>query len=166
MIDLSALLTLKGPLHATPAFVLIHNLAEALTHIHKIVMIHGDIAPSNLLWSPETEWQLSDLGAARWQSSPARMVPVGQYDFMVPETLNSGETTIASDVYGFGATVWAALTGDAPPAFGGALPDETPLNLICLIEQCLSDDPDERSPNGAAITSALDQLKASGHWNR
>jgi serine/threonine-protein kinase PknK len=164
LIDLAALLTLKGPLHITSAWTLIKNLAEARAHIHAIGMIHGDIAPSNLLWSPETEWQLTDFGLARWRSAPARTIPAGQYEFMAPETLDSGETTSASDIYGFGATAWAALTGDAPPAFGGALPDETPVDLMFLVEQCLSDTPAERPKDGSVIAETLAQMEVRGQW--
>ena len=83
---------------------------------------------------------------------------------MAPETLDSGETTSASDIYGFGATAWAALTGDAPPAFGGTLPDETPVDLMFLVEQCLSDNTAERPKDGGFIAEALAQLEVGGQW--
>lgn len=166
LIDLAMLLTLSAPLRPTPALILLKNLAAGLSHIHNIGMIHGDVAPSNLLWSPETEWQIGDFGLARWAYEAPRVSPAGQYDFMAPETLDAGNVSFVSDVYGFGATAWAALTGKAPPAFGGALPDETPTGLMILIEQCLSDNPDDRPQNGEHLVNALALIDGSDEWIR
>jgi predicted ATPase len=91
------------------------KLAGALETAHRAGILHRDIKPANILYTDFDEPALSDLGIAHVSGGfkTATGVFTGSPAFTAPEILSGDPPSRASDVYGLGATLFAALTGHA-----------------------------------------------------
>jgi len=91
------------------------KLAGALETAHRAGILHRDIKPANILYTDFGEPALSDFGIAHVSGGfkTATGVFTGSPAFTAPEILSGDPPSQASDVYGLGATVFAALTGHA-----------------------------------------------------
>jgi predicted ATPase len=91
------------------------KLAGALETAHRAGILHRDIKPANILYTDFGEPALSDFGIAHVSGGfkTATGVFTGSSAFTAPEILSGDPPSQASDVYGLGATLFAALTGHA-----------------------------------------------------
>ena len=91
------------------------KLAGALETAHRAGILHRDIKPANILYTDFGEPALSDFGIAHITGGfqTATGVFTGSPAFTAPEILSGDPPSQASDVYGLGATLFAALTGHA-----------------------------------------------------
>ncbi len=97
-------------------------LAGALETAHRNGILHLDLKPANVLVSRFGEPKLGDFGISRLPgvaetSGAVRASPA----FAAPERLADGTATVATDLYGLGATLFTLLTG--APAFQGEAAD-------------------------------------------
>ncbi|MDR7172922.1 non-specific serine/threonine protein kinase [Nocardia kruczakiae] len=104
-----------GPLLAAEALRFGVKLAEALETMHRLGILHRDVKPSNVLITDYGEPVLADFGIARIPAGfhTATGAIAGSPAFTAPEVLAGQASTPAADVYGLGATLFAALTGHA-----------------------------------------------------
>ena len=173
----------QGPLPPPLATRLAGELAAALAHAHERGVIHRDLKPGNVLITRDGQLKLLDFGIGKRLSQLEQLTQTGELlgtpAYMAPEQARSDKRAIgpATDVYAFGATLYAMLTG-APPfrarntmALLHALLNLTPkppsalqpgidprLDAICL--RCLAKRPDERYPHARALAEALRELEA------
>ena len=98
-------------------------LATAETELREdVILIHGDIKPSNILLDSTGCVRLIDFGIAQTSRDPARLA-WGTQGFSSPESCfpSSNETDLrkGSDAYSLAATMLALLAGEnKPPAYG------------------------------------------------
>ena len=145
---------------------LIADIAGALAAIHASGLVHGDVAPLNILLAGDRA-VLVDLGLAK--AGGARGTPA----YMAPEAL-AGHLDARSDLYALGATV-ARLVLGRPPFAGGtlgelahailttphpALPSTVPAPLADLIDRLYARDAERRPASAVAVLDELDQLAA------
>ncbi|MDL9935289.1 protein kinase [Gordonia sp. ABSL1-1] len=105
----------SGPLDWHEVLRLGVKVAGALETAHRAGTLHRDVKPGNILLTDYGEPQLTDFGIARISGgfeTDSDLV-TGSPAFTAPELLTGSMPSIASDVYGLGATLFCSLTGHA-----------------------------------------------------
>ncbi len=168
----------EGPLPVSEAVALIAAVARAVETIHAQGVVHRDIKPGNVIVTPDGTPRLVDFGIAFdvWSEQLTRTGECpGTPAFMAPEQLSSSsEIGPATDVYGLGGLLYAALTGHAP--LEASTPAELYTRIIrdaseppsrlrrgvppelddaCL--QALAKEPERRYPSAAAFADDLER---------
>jgi hypothetical protein len=145
------------------------DVADSLTPVHALGVLHRDLTPSNLFLADDTRPYILDWGCAATPAFPPRPgETAGTPGYMAPEPPD-GTPDHRRDLYSLGAILHEILTGH-PPANPG--PDTTldaPAPLARLCRQCLSPLPADRPADAAAFAARL--REASDHaflpvWRR
>ena len=147
-----------GPLSAASARAIGAALAEALSAIHAVGLIHRDLKPGNILLASDgprlIDFGISALTGSQTLTSTGAIM--GSPGYMSPEQIEGRAVGPATDVFALGAVVAFAVTGRDP--FGGdsmassayrtvhAQPDlsQVPDDLLPLVRSCLEKDPSQR----------------------
>jgi eukaryotic-like serine/threonine-protein kinase len=113
---LSTLIRKYGPLSLEQAGPLGLQLTSALHYMHQEEMVHLDVKPRNIIMSSTP--RLIDLSVARSiKDALDATQPIGTDAYMAPEQgapqLHGGMGP-ASDAWGWGVTMYEALTGELP----------------------------------------------------
>jgi len=98
------------------------QLLDALAYCHSQGVIHRDVKPQNIIIGPGGAAVLVDFGLVKlWDPADPRtrsaVRGLGTPQYAPPEQydLTTGHTEPRSDLYGLGATMYHALTSQAPP---------------------------------------------------
>ena len=114
---LTAAVTGSGPLPPATVRALGAGLAEALTAVHRLGLVHRDVKPSNVLLTLDGPL-LIDFGIARATDGTASLtstgVSIGSPGYMSPEQILGKGVTGAADVFSLGAVLAYAATGSPP----------------------------------------------------
>ena len=165
----------SGPLAAVEAARIGAQIAAALSHAHRIPVVHRDVKPGNVIIDGSGAVRLVDFGLARLADDgtlTAAGLIAGTPAYMAPEIIRGNPATPASDVYALGVVLYELLTG-APP-FTGDNPlavalahdrdDPPPLSaghavppaMERLVTLCMSKDPAKRPTSGALEVGLLE----------
>ena len=93
------------------------NLCEALKEVHSHQLLHRDIKPANIMLTEDFRTVLIDFGSARAFQTGRTMkhTRVLTEDYAAPEQyIREGRFGPYTDIFGLGATLYHALTGDPP----------------------------------------------------
>jgi len=177
----------EGPLPVWKAIRIGQQLASALRYVHDCGVLHRDLKPDNVLLRGD-EALLTDFGLALDDASEEeRLTQTGAFlgtpGYWSPEQARGEKQRIgpATDVYGWGAVLYACLTG-GPPVEADSLPalvasigvrrippphelrPEVPRWLSRLCLSCLAVDPQARPASMEAVARALIQgPQLAGH---
>lgn len=164
--SLSDVMAGRGFLNAGETVTVTAPLASALARLHRVGVVHGDVAPGNVLLDSTGRPVWGDLGCARLVGFDRAEVDVwGTEGFVAPEVLLGGQPSSASDVYGLGALAWYCLTGRPPGHIAtrgelDRLAPGAPAQLVDVVRSCLEPDPAHRPEAAQLSTSIFDAAPA------
>lgn len=134
-------------------FTLARGVTTALHYLHQQGLMHRDVAPRNVMVTPDHETILLDLQFVREASATsvreakALSTEIGSWAFAAPELMGRLDETYDGrvDIYSLGALLIELLVGRPPRRRQPAMcrPD-VPLNLSDLLWRMVSEVPDER----------------------
>ena len=111
---------------------LLREIAAAIGYAHEHLVVHRDIKPANILVDAAGRTHLLDFGIAgalAFDGDAAQMTHVALTpEYAAPETIESGRTSVRSDVYSLGGLLYFLLAGKTPLPLAG-------LPLAAMIER-------------------------------
>jgi len=167
----------QGPLPLDEVLAIGADLCAALSAVHGVGLVHGDIKPENILQTTGGRYMLTDFGASHDIAKlRASRVVSGTLNYLAPEVLRGDSTSASSDLYALAVLLFRLLSGRYPyPATGlsdlmqqqadgdrmALLPlrPDVPQGVAQAIEAALSNSPERRPANARAFAAAL----ASGY---
>ncbi|GAA0612928.1 hypothetical protein GCM10009547_13580 [Sporichthya brevicatena] len=160
---LSTLVRRYGPLPLEQALPLCLELCSVLHYLQAVDVVHLDVKPSNVVMGAPP--RLIDLSIARSVGEAATLrQAIGTDAYMAPEQCDpTPETPVGppADVWGLGATMYAALTGRPPRRDRPEpLPRSVPPVLAGHVLSCLDPDPAAR-PRPAELADRVEPLVAA-----
>lgn len=158
----------KGPMPAATVRDRLAAVADALTYLHGLGQVHGDLKPENLRVDDSGRLTLLDVGLMAPVGARREAVS-GTLEYLAPEALRKAPVEPAADMYALGALAFELWSGHAPfsggpgelirahlqapvPPVSGA-PDSDP-ELERLIRSLLAKDPADR-PSAPLLLAAL-----------
>lgn len=156
------------------------GLARALEAMHAAGLLHRDVKPSNVLVDRAGTAHLADFGLVHDEEHSMQTQTgafLGTLAYAAPEQLRGARADARSDVYGLGATLYQALTGELPHEASnpGALlhsiendrlvpaakrNPRLPRDLCVVVEKALERDPAARYASASALADDLDRVLA------
>lgn len=129
---------------------LLLEIAAALRHAHRHLVIHRDLKPSNVLVSSEGHVKLLDFGIAKLLDDEAaplltrhRVGPMTP-EYAAPEQFRGQPVSVATDIYQFGVLAFVLVSGELPYAgdprealaWARAVSEDEPLTLSAARRRC------------------------------
>ena len=142
------------------------QICDVLDYLHSRdpPIIFRDLKPANVMITPQGQVKLIDFGVARL-FDPAKgtdTLKMGTVGYAPPEQYaGQGRTTVRSDTYALGATLYELLTGDNPEAHPFVFTPVRRLNrkvsahAARAITKAVQLDPGDRFPSADAMKAAL-----------
>jgi serine/threonine-protein kinase len=171
-----------GPLPVETALDFTIQLLRALAYAHDAGVIHRDVAPANIIITPEHVAKLTDFGLARGANDlrlSTSGVPLGSPWYMSPEQVRGvGEFDARTDLYAAGAVLHEMLTGgklfdvegafavmrahvEAEPASPSSRNPKVPAALDDIVRKAVAKDPSMRFQSADEFRLALQTLVAA-----
>jgi serine/threonine protein kinase len=122
--SLHQVLSEDGPFSPVAAARIGLHVLDALTAAHEAGVLHRDIKPHNVLIGEGGRVVLTDFGLATFVDDGSVTGPgliVGSPQYVSPERARDGASTVESDLWSFGATLYAAVEGRSPYARESAM---------------------------------------------
>jgi serine/threonine protein kinase len=177
----------SGPLTTRKLIEWSQQFLSGLHHIHSNGYIHFDIKPTNILIADDGSAMITDFGQTREMNhlGVAQNPPMYIWH-LAPETLQSGSSTIHTDIYQSGLTLYRMCNGD--PFFqeqrsgithpmvlresilNGSFPNRNkfllhvPDRLRRVIRKALAEDPSRRYQSAIELANALGQVSHLLDW--
>lgn len=163
-----------------------------VSRIHDRGLLHNDVKPENLFLDGDDNVLVGDLGLACLRDANGRGHPAGTDTTMAPEIFIGGSTTIQTDVYSLGATLYELLAGHhlnpniaalkaagagphdiydeilnhIPKAIGDVAP-HLPVGLRQVVMKAVAPDPADRFRTPAEFGAAIGaRVRLPRIWNR
>ncbi len=105
-----------GRLDEEAALQVVVDVAGALRALHAQGLVHRDVKPGNVIWSPERGGVLIDLGfALQGEAGAGGETTAGTVHYIAPEQARGdGKLDVRADIYALGATLYHLVTGSLP----------------------------------------------------
>jgi hypothetical protein len=166
-----------GGLAPDEAWSAVLQVADGLSAIHAVGIVHRDLKTANLMRDREGAVRVMDFGIAKQQGASGGGATVtatgtlmGTPEYMSPEQLRGEEVGFRSDLYSFGVVIYELFSGTLP--FRGDTPVATILRqlqerpyldlpalpgpLRKVLARALAKDPDERYATADEMHAALE----------
>jgi serine/threonine protein kinase len=152
--SLAELVEQEGPLSPRDAADIGAKVLAALHRGHQAGVLHRDVKPANVLLERGTgRVVLTDFGIATYEGDSALTRTgdlVGSPDYLPPERVHGGRPGPESDLWGLGATIYAAVEGQSP------FKRDTPITTLAAVVS----EPLPEPRNAGALAPVLRALLA------
>lgn len=121
----------RGPLDDQQLALIAESVASALDAAHRAGIIHRDVKPGNVLIGDAGQIKLSDFGISRniAESTLTKTgIMLGTPAYIAPEVASGAPLSPAADLWGLGATLFAASEGVPPYDIG-----DDPLDTVSSV---------------------------------
>lgn len=155
------------------------QITEGLAVAHDAGIIHRDLKAENILINPRNEAKITDLGIAKSQYFNVTITDhvAGSYCSMSPEQAMGEAVTFKSDLFSLGILAYQLLCGahpfgdtanklqtmqriiSHPPAPPAQYNPDLPPDLVNLLGQLLSKNPDKRPDNTRWVAAQFARCK-------
>jgi hypothetical protein len=169
----------RSPLPEDELISIGSQLAGALNEAHSSGVLHRDLKPENILIRSSGEAVLGDFGIARLQDGAhtTSAAITASVAYAAPEILSGKRATVASDLYGVGICLLAAVFRSVPfvqktddsihPIINRVLTTRHPdvrrhgisEGLASIIDSLLEKDPARRPASAAQLQARIDTLR-------
>ncbi|WP_372021800.1 serine/threonine-protein kinase (plasmid) [Tistrella mobilis] len=169
----------KGPMTLSDVRKIGTNVLMGLQAIHARGMIHRDIKPANILLNNRNEPQISDFGLVTDEIVLGYASQAGYCDHIAYEVWHGKGTSIKSDIWALGMTLYRLLHGkswyeEAPPPAAiipqGGFADSlrwlphVPKAWRTMLRKMLNDDDAKRYQSDDQVLNALAKLPTPQDW--
>lgn len=175
--DLASLVANRGPLEPRQALEMMRACALGLKAVHQAGWVNRDLKPGNVLLERDLTPRLTDFGlAVRFGERRTDEAIAGTPSYLAPEQVDGRALDQRADLYALGATMFFALTGNAP--FAADTPEDTIMriraaqqppalaearpglerNLCLVVEKAMAIDPEKRYQDGREIVHDCDSV--------
>jgi predicted Ser/Thr protein kinase len=140
------------------------EIAEALEYLHTLSppIVHRDLTPDNLMVSRDGGITIVDFGAAHDFLGTATGTVIGKNAYIPLEQFR-GKSTLKSDIYAFGCTLYFMLVGQDPSPFSESSPQAAGVSVSrafdSLIRDCTKLEPGERLSDAATLRARVQQIR-------
>ncbi|MBA3459124.1 MAG: protein kinase [Deltaproteobacteria bacterium] len=174
------------PMSIRRAIDILGQIADALDHIHRRGIVHGDVKADNIMLTGETDGpsagarrrriaRLLDFGLARRHGGQNEEEVSGSPHYLAPERAAGGPPSVAADVYALGVLSYLLFTGtlpfegnvveilmaqinQPPPNMTERRGEEMEEALESLVLRALAKDPSQRHGSAAAFRYELNTV--------
>jgi hypothetical protein len=166
----------QGRIEPAVALSIAAEVALALEAAAQRGIVHRDIKPDNLIYTPDRSTKVADFGVSRLTYAPGMTLPgtfVGTVAYAAPEQFR-GQSDIRSDIYSLGVVLFQMLSGELPfhaetitsliqmhertPPPMNKLP-ELPAAVKKLVARCLEKQPRKRYQQPSELVTALEAAR-------
>lgn len=148
------------------------QVMDALEYCHQEGIVHRDVKPANVIVDRQGRVYLVDFGIVKDKTQSQTLLQAATPGFSSPEQHSTRTPTdTRSDIYSLGATIYALLTGQAPPSPADrqlepmACPREIVEQISALVDRAIvkamAIKPEDRHQSIAEMRAALAE-KAAG----
>ncbi len=151
--DLHTLMEKSGKaVSAREVVQILQAVLPALAYAHSLGIIHRDVKPENIMFTPDGKVKVTDFGLALARSD-ARLTQdgglVGTVLYMSPEVIQGQEIDARADLYSLGAVAYELLCGQ-PPFMGD--------QFVQIISKVLYSEPQPLFERCPGIPAKLEQV--------
>lgn len=170
----------KGRLTEEEALQCTLEIADALSYMHKNMMIHLDLKPKNIMRNSKGHLYLIDFGLSKQydengEPESSTSIGLGTPGYAPLEQASykqDGTLPVTLDVYALGASLFKMLTGKTPPESSAILNEGFPLsslqkvgisdNMISIIEKAMAVVKKDRYQSIDSMSNAIENITSDG----
>lgn len=170
----------KGRLTEEEALQCTLEIADALSYMHKNMMIHLDLKPKNIMRNSNGHLYLIDFGLSKQydengEPESSTSIGLGTPGYAPLEQASykqDGTLPVTLDVYALGASLFKMLTGKTPPESSAILNEGFPLSslqkvgisdsTILIVEKAMAVVKKDRYQSVDSMSNAIESITSDG----
>lgn len=179
---LSKVLKQEGALTMPTALRIGEDVAEALADAHKQNVIHRDVKPGNIMFTPSSGLKVTDFGIARAVTGSISDLTqtgtvMGTATYFSPEQAKGDPADYRTDIYSLGVVLFEMLAGkppfygdspiavayqhvnELPPTLHDATDGAIPLELSNVVARLLAKRPEDRYQDAELLRQDLASIR-------